>query len=136
MLYLIVGRYWFKVKDMAHGEDYFVDLSNTANPCTCHHPKWQKVPCIHVIRVLNWREEFWRVWEFVGKEYTFGEVEATCDYLTKEEFNFLVWIHNMLPEMINGNEFSRSYRVNNGKNSARKPSDGEMNVTIYAVYNK
>ena len=42
-----------------------VDLSDTANPYRYHQPKWQKVPCIHVIRVLNWREEYWRVWEYV-----------------------------------------------------------------------
>ena len=56
-----VGKYWYKVKDEGHGEEYTIDLSDVTNPCSCHQPKWQKLPCVHVIRVLNWREEFWRV---------------------------------------------------------------------------
>ena len=93
----------YKVKDTGDKECYIVDLSDTANPCSCHQPKWQKVPCIHVIRVLNWREEFWRVWEYVGKEYTLERVEETCDFLNDKEFHLLKWIHNMLPEMSRGN---------------------------------
>ena len=115
----------YKVKDTGHRECYIVDLSDTANPCSCHQPKWQKVPCIHVIRVLNWREEYWRVWEYVGKEYTLERVEETCDFLNDKEFHLLKWIHNMLPEMSKRTSFSRSYRMNNGRNSQCKPSDGE-----------
>ena len=129
----IIGRYMYKVKDTGHKECYIVDLSDTANPCSCHQPKWQKVPCIHVIRVLNWREEFWRVWEYVGKEYTLERVEETCDFLNDKEFHLLKWIHNMLPEMSKRTSFSRSYRMNNGRNSQRKPSDGEMLVTVQTL---
>ena len=129
----IIGRYMYKVKDTGHRECYIVDLSDTANPCSCHQPKWQKVPCIHVIRVLNWREEYWRVWEYVGKEYTLERVEETCNFLNDKEFHLLKWIHNMLPEMSKRTSFSRSYRMNNGRNSQRKPSDGEMLVTVQTL---
>lgn len=133
VIHSLLGRYLYKVKDTLHGEVFTVDLSITSNPCSCHQPKWQKIPCIHVIRVLNWKKEFWRVWEFVGKEYTLSRVEDTCDYLSKDEFNFLKWIHNVLPEMSNGNAFSRSFRMNNGINTARIPSTGEGSNDVYCV---
>ena len=77
--------------------------------------------------------EYWRVWEYVGKEYTLERVEETCDFLNDKEFHLLKWIHNMLPEMSRGKTFSRSYRMNNGRNSQRKPSDGEMLVTVQTL---
>ena len=104
------------MKDEGHGEEYTIDLSDVTNPCSCHQPKWQKLPCVHVIRVLNWREEFWRVWEYAGKEYTIGELEKTCDYFEKEEFDFLVWLHNLgAPEKKKKKTkiFSRSFKASN-----------------------
>lgn len=130
-----IGMYWYKVRDTGHGVTYTVDLSSTDNPCSCHQPKWQKVPCIHVIQVLSWKEEYSRVWDYVGKEYTLGEVEATCDYLTDEEFNFMVWIHNMIPELTKGRAFSRSYRANNGRNTPRIPSKGDLPVANLVMSN-
>ena len=73
------------------------------------------------------------MWEYVGKEYTLERVEETCDFLNDKEFHLLKWIHNMLPEMSRGKTFSRSYRMNNGRNSQRKPSDGEMLVTFQTL---
>lgn len=121
------------MKDEGHGEEYTIDLSDVTNPCSCHQPKWQKLPCVHVIRVLNWREEFWRVWEYAGKEYTIGELEKTCDYFEKEEFDFLVWLHNLgAPEKKKKKTkiFSRSFKASNGRVTSRIPSTGEFSVGV------
>jgi len=87
------------------------------------------LPCIHVVRVLNWREEFWRVWEYTGKEYSIGCVEKTCGLLTEIDYQFLVWLHNLTSEQLKGDRvMSRSFRAGNGHNTARIPSIGEQTV--------
>lgn len=132
----LIGTYWYKVKDTEHGVIYTIDLSSIDNPCSCHQPKWQKVPCIHVVKVLSQKGEYSRVWDYVGKEYTLGEVEATCDYMTDEEFSFLKWIHNLIPELTTGRAFSRSYRANNGKNTPRILGKCEQPVAYLMMFNE
>lgn len=73
------------------------------------------------------------MWEYVGKEYTLERVEETFDFLNDKKFHLLKWIHNTLPVMSRGKTFSRSYRMNNGRNSQRKPSNGEMLVTVQTL---
>ena len=58
----------FYVVDKAHKRVYHLDLNERSHPCDCHCTKWEKMPSIHVMRVLHWLEEYWRVWEYVGDE--------------------------------------------------------------------
>ena len=55
--------------DKAHMRVYHLDVNERSHSCDCHCTKWEKIPCIHVLRVLHWLKEYWRVWDSVGDEY-------------------------------------------------------------------
>lgn len=55
--------------DKAHMRVYHLDVNERSHSCDCHCMKWKKIPCIHVMRVLDWLQEYWRVWDSVDDEY-------------------------------------------------------------------
>ena len=80
---MVNGERYYEVVDKAHMRVYHVDLNNSDQPCDCHYTKWEKMPCIHVMRVLHWLQEYWRVWAFVGDEYLLFQL--TCRDLNEKE---------------------------------------------------
>ena len=81
--------------DKAHMRVYHVVLNDSDQPCDCHYTKWEKMPCIHVMRVLHWLQEYWRVWAFVGDEYRQEMVQLTCRDLNEKEKELLLWLPKM-----------------------------------------
>ena len=71
--------------DKAHMRVYHLDVNERSHPCDCHCTKWKKIPCIHVLRVLHWLQEYWRVWDSVGDEYRHETVQSTCRNLNEKE---------------------------------------------------
>ena len=55
--------------DKAHMRVYHLDVNERSDSCDCHCTKWEKIPCIHVLRVLHWLQEYSRVWDYVDDEY-------------------------------------------------------------------
>ena len=80
-----IGKYHFRVIDRARRRVYKVRLENREDPCCCHLMYWEHTPCVHVLCVLHFRKEYWRVWESVGGIYSYTSVKKTCRELTKEE---------------------------------------------------
>ena len=117
---MVNGERYYEVVDKAHMRVYHVDLNDSDQPCDCHYTKWEKMPCIHVMRVLHWLQEYWRVWAFAGDEYRQEMVQLTCRDLNEEEIVPIV----------------RSYKTNNGINRKRYHSVGEGQVCEEAVNNE
>ena len=68
-----------------------------------------------------------------------AELEKTCDYFKKEEFDFLVWLHNLgAPEKKKKKTkiFSRSFKASNGRVTSRIPSTGEFSVSVDSHYDE
>lgn len=121
------GRYYFRVIDKPHKLVFMVNLLNKDNPCSCHRSHWEKTPCIHIIRVLHSREEYWRVWEFVGKEYSLTEAKKTTGELNEKEMGLL---KDLLTQKSIESESSfiwRNASKGNGQNKKRFKSRGEYN---------
>ena len=59
----------YEVVDKAHMRVYHLDVNERSHPCDYHCTKWEKIPFIHVMRVLHWLKEYWRVWDSVDDEY-------------------------------------------------------------------
>ena len=78
----------YEVVDKTHKRVYHVDLIDSSHPCDYHYTKWEKMPCIHMMRVLHWLQEDWRVWAFVGDEYLLFQL--TCRNLNENEL--LLWL--------------------------------------------
>ena len=126
------GLYHYRVIDRAHGMVHYVSLESRHNPCTCHSTYWEKIPCIHVIRVLHWREEHWRVWEYVGKEYSFGSVKKTVSGLSRDEMRFIEWLYRLRgTQTDNSGAIARARPSNDGRNAKRVASTGEMPVSSH-----
>ena len=120
-------RYYFRVIDKPHQLVFMVNLLNKDNPCSCHRSHWEKTPCIHIIRVLHYREEYWRVWEFVGKEYSLTEAKKTTGELNEKEMGLL---KDLLTQKSIESESSfiwRNASKGNGQNKKRFKSRGEYN---------
>ena len=85
------------VTDKDYHMTYTVDLIKLT--CTCNVPHWSKLPCIHVISVLHERNEFEKVWNYVGNMYLMDEVEKTSRRMTYEERQLMKSIvdRNMKP---------------------------------------
>ena len=117
----------FDVYDIPHETVYVVDTLD--HTCTCHIPYWKKVPCLHVIAVLSLRNEFDRVWEFVGDEYRQCTIMQTCRRLTKDEKEVLDSIlpesSAMIPSLVEGFDGFRNKRGRTVKNPRRITSRGE-----------
>ena len=105
-----------------------------------NHPCWEKTPCIHIIRVLHYREEYWRVWEYVGKEYSLTEAKKTTGELCDIEMSLL---NDMLIQRSiesdssfiwrnasKGNMIWRNASKGNGQNKKRFKSRGEYNEPV------
>ena len=121
------GRHYFRVIDKPHQLVFMVNLLNKDNPCSCHRPHWEKTPCIHIIRVLHYREEYWRVWEFVGKEYSLTEAKKTTGELNEKEMGLL---NDMLTQRSIESDSSfiwRNASKGNGQTKKRFKSRGEYN---------
>ena len=76
--------------DKAHMRVYHLDVNERSHPCDCHCTKWEKIPCIHVMRVLHWLKEYWRVWDYVGDEYRHETVQSICRDLNEKEKELLL----------------------------------------------
>lgn len=105
-----------------------------------NHPCWEKTPCIHIIRVLHYREEYWRVWEYAGKEYSLTEAKKTTGELCDIEMSLL---NDMLIQRSiesdssfiwrnasKGNMIWRNASKGNGQNKKRFKSRGEYNEPV------
>lgn len=124
------GRYYFRVIDKPHQLVFMVNLPNKDNPCSCHRPHWERVPCIHVIRVLHYMEEYWRVWEYVGKEYSLEKATKTTGKLNEEEMSLL---NDMLTQRSIESEGCMIWRnasKGNGQNKKRFKSRGEFSEPV------
>ena len=64
------------------------------NPCSCHWTYWQRIPCVHVIRVLHHLHEYWRVWEYVDDMYCVNEIEKSCWRMDDDDEEFMENIWN------------------------------------------
>lgn len=125
-----------------------------------NHPCWEKTPCIHIIRVLHYREEYWRVWEYAGKEYSLTEAKKTTGELCDIEMSLLndmliqrsiesdssfiwrnaskgnmIWRNASKGNMIwrtasKGNMIWRNASKGNGQNKKRFKSRGEYNEPV------
>ena len=82
------GDEHYEVVNKTHKRVYHVDLNDSSHPCDCHYTKWEKMSCIHVMRVFHWLQEYWRVWAFVGDEYLLFQL--TCRDLNEKEL--LLWL--------------------------------------------
>lgn len=117
------------VTDKDYHMTYTVDLIKLT--CTCNVPHWSKLPCIHVISVLHERNEFEKVWNYVGNMYLMDEVEKTSRRMTYEERQLMKSIvdRNMKPLNIE-NTVDVDLVNNRGRqpnNSRRIRSVGEQN---------
>ena len=113
--------------DKAHMRVYHLDVNERSHSCDCHCTKWEKIPCIHVLRVLHWLQEYWRVWVFVGDEYLLFQL--TCRDLNEKEL--LLWLPKVESVELDEEEIApivRSYKTNNGINRKRYHSVGEDKV--------
>ena len=128
---MVNGERYYEVVDKAHMRVYHVDLNDSDQPCDCHYTKWEKMPCIHVMRVLHWLQEYWRVWAFAGDEYRQEMVQLTCRDLNESEKELLLWLPKMESVELDEEEMApivRSYKTNNGINRKRYHSVGEGQV--------
>lgn len=82
-------KQWFKVYDTAFWKVYKVDMLSRDNPCSCHWTYWQRIPCVHVIRVLHHLHEYWRVWEYVDDMYCVNEIEKSCWRMDDDDEEFM-----------------------------------------------
>ena len=71
---------------------YHLDVNERSHSCDCPCTKWEKILCIHVMRVLHWLKEYWRVWDSVGDEYRHETVQSTCRNLNEKEKELLLWL--------------------------------------------
>ena len=118
------------VIDKPHQLVFMVNLLNKDNLCSCHRPHWEKTPCIHIIRVLHYKEEHWRVWEYVGKEYSLEKATKTTGELNEKEMGLL---NDMLTQRSIESEGSMIWRnasKGNGQNKKRFKSRGEFNDPV------
>ena len=105
-----------------------------------NHPCWEKTPCTQIIRVLHYREEYWRVWEYAGKEYSLTEAKKTTGELCDIEMSLL---NDMLIQRSiesdssfiwrnasKGNMIWRNASKGNGQNKKRFKSRGEYNEPV------
>ena len=118
------------VIDKPHQLVFMVNLLNKDNPCSCHRPHWEKKPCIHVIRVLHYMEEYWRVWEFVGKEYSLEEATKTTGELNEKEMGLLNDMLTQRSMESEGNMIWRNASKGNGQTKKRFKSRGEFNEPV------
>ena len=87
-------KQWFKVYDTAFWKVYRVNMLSRDNPCSCHWTYWQRIPCVHVIRVLHHLHEYWRVWEYVDDMYCVNEIEKSCWRMDDDDEEFMENIWN------------------------------------------
>ena len=120
-----IGKYHFRVIDRARRRVYKVSLESREDPCSCHLTYWEHTPCVHVLCVLHFRKEYWRVWEFVGGMYSYTSVKKTCRELTKKEEE----VKTFLKELEQVKTTKKSVVVRPHKRGAQKakriPSTGE-----------
>ena len=122
----ILGKYKYKVIDTGHRKVYYVCLSDADNPCSCHQTHWEKMPCVHVIRVLHYRREYDSVWGYVGEYYRLDSVRKTCTMLDEKQMALLDRLCEK--EGIQSERRSdvvRAHRHGNGRKRNRIPSSGE-----------
>ena len=122
-----------EVVDKVHMRVCRLDLNDRSHPCDCHCRKWEKMPCIHVIRVLHWLQEYWRVWDYVGDEYRHHTVQSTCRDLNEKEKELLLWLPKIESVELDEEEIApivRSHKTNNGINKKRYHSMGEDQVCV------
>ena len=116
----------FKVRDCAHDREYTVNLSDRTDPCSCHRGRWEKTPCVHVILLLDYMKQWWRVWEYVGDEYTLQEIEKSCECVGEDEEELIEWIQTWKQEeRETGREIHVERSHGNGQKRARFRSTGE-----------
>ena len=116
------GKNHYEVVDKAHRRVYHVNMEDVRSPCDCHVTRWEKMPCIHVIRVCHWLGEYWRVWQYVGDEYRLQKVQQACRSLNGEEMSLLLWLSKMESTKVDEKErvaMVRSYSHGNGINRRR-----------------
>ena len=104
----------YEVVDKASMRMYHLNMNERSHPCDCHCRKWKKIPCIHVMRVLHWLLEYWRVWDYVGGVYRHETVSSTGRYLNKEK-ELLLWLPTMGYVELDEEEISpifRSFKTN------------------------
>ena len=120
-----IGKYHFRVIGRARRRVYKVSLESREDPCCCHLTHWEHTPCIHVVCVLHFRKEYWRVWEYVGGMYSHTSVKKTCRELTKKEED----VKTFLKELEQVKTTKKSVVVRPHKRGAQKakriPSTGE-----------
>ena len=76
-----------------------------------------------------WREEYYRIWEYVGGEYYMGSVKKTCRSLEKKETDLLHYLHNMgSKSSAQKGVMTRAYKRNYAGNKRRAPSNGEFSL--------
>ena len=114
---MVNGERYYEVVDKAHKRVYHVDLNDSDQPCDCHYTKWEKMPCIHVMRVLHWLQEYWRVWAFVGDEYRQEMVQLTCRDLNESEKELLLWLPKVESEKLDKEEIVPIGRTNRAMES-------------------
>lgn len=119
------GKYHFRVIDRARRLVYEVRLENREDPCCYHLTYWEHTPCAHVLCVLHFRKEYWRVWECVGSMYSYISVKKTCRELTKKGKD----VKTFLKELEQVKTTKKSVIVRPHKRGAQKakriPSTGE-----------
>ena len=126
----ILGKYKYRVTDTGHRKVYYVYLSDTDNPCSCHQTHWEKMPCIHVIRVLHYRREYNEVWGYVGECYKLDAVRKTCATLDEKQMALLDRLCG--EESVKSKRMSKVVRAHshgNGRKRNRIPSSGEWLVS-------
>lgn len=119
-------KQWFKVYDTAFRKVYKVNMLSRDNPCSCHWTYWQKMPCVHVIRVLHHLHEYWRVWEFVDDVYCVNEIEKCCWRMDDDDDEFIENLWNVKPQK--DNKRLKAILANSslmGKKRKRNDSTGE-----------
>ena len=77
--------------DKVHRRVHHLDMNERSHPCDWHCRKWEKMPCIHVMRALHWLGEYWRVWELVGD---YGATDRSFKLWECNE-ELLLWLPNM-----------------------------------------
>ena len=127
------GDELYEVVDKAHMRVYHLDLNERSHPCDCHCTKWEKIPCIHVMKVLHWLQEYWRVWDYVGNEYRHETVQSTCRDLNEKEMELLLLLPTMKSVELDEEDMApiiRSHKTNNGTIRKRYHSVGEDQVCV------
>jgi len=120
------ARCFYRVVDTAFKMVYKVDISNTDDPCSCHTTHWEKIPCVHLMRVLREIKESDSVWNYVDSVYRLNRVSQTCGELNENERELYDWLIDLDVTDERGSELIvRRYGRNNGRQARRLPSRGE-----------